>query len=57
MSVGIAAAATACLLVASLSSASAANMLAENLREKMHTDYLNGDAGECQKFKNDLSAV
>ena len=32
-------------------------MLAENLREKMHTDYLNGDAGECQKFKNDLSAV
>ena len=45
MSVGIAAA--ACLIVASLSSTSAANMLAENLREKMHTDYLNGDAGEC----------
>ena len=47
MSVGIAAAVAACLIVASLSSASAANMLAENLREKMHTDYLNGDAGEC----------
>ena len=48
MSVGNAAAATACLLVALLSSTGAANMLAENLREKMHTDYLNGDAGECQ---------
>ena len=48
MSVGIVAAAIVWLLVASLSSTSAANMLAENLREKMHTDYLNGDAGECQ---------
>ena len=47
MSMGIAAAVAACLIVASLSSTSAANMLAENLREKMHTDYLNGDAGEC----------
>ena len=40
-------AAASCLFVASLSSTTAANLLAENLREKMHTDYLNGDAGEC----------
>ena len=38
--------AVACLLVVSLSSVSSANMLAENLRERMHTDYLSGDAGE-----------
>ena len=44
-----AAASVTCLLVALLSSptaVSAANMMAENLREKMHTDYLSGDAGE-----------
>ena len=49
LSSGTAAAAVACLLVVLLSSpttVSAANMMAENLREKMHTDYLSGDAGE-----------
>ena len=40
-----AAALVACLLVLWPLAASA-NILAENLREKMHTDYLSGDAGE-----------
>ena len=48
LSSGIAVACLLAVLQMTVSAAAAANMLAENLREKMHTDYLSGggDAGE-----------
>ena len=48
LSSGIAVACLLAVLQMTAAAAAAANMLAENLREKMHTDYLSGggDAGE-----------
>ena len=47
----VAAALFACLLVLWPLAASA-NMLAENLREKMHTDYLTGDGEQTMVPRN-----